>query len=713
MSGAFHSQLWYRVAPLKPALKPGLDIALHRYLCKPWFVIRDPVAATHHRFTAETYAIVGAMTGDATLEEIWQAACDRLGPRAPSQDDVVRLLIQLYQSDLLSVDLIPLTEELVLRMGKQRTQKRLKFLKNPMSIPLPLFDPDRLLEALAPLVRGAAGWVWMVAFLALTLSALIVLPASWDDLTAQGVREILALQNLALMAPVYIVVKAMHELAHGLALKRYGGECHEVGLMFLVFFPVPYVDASASAAFPSKRARALVGAAGIMAEVAMASAALFLWRAAEPGLLRDAAWNVMLISGFSTLAVNGNPLLKFDGYYVFSDLIEIPNLGQRANAWWGKVLKKRLLSTPTQDARRETPFEARVFFFYAPLAFVYRLAIMISISLYVASSYFVVGVALACMSVFQGLILPAFKVLKHFFTDLRLAEKRGRAAWIGGGVIALVALALFAVPMPLHHHVQGVVWLPESAYLRPETGGTVARVLAAPGTRVTAGQPILQLEDPDLVTRQKALAAQVAEARQTLRIAQVSDRTGIAIAAETLRQAETELARADEALAGLTLRAGLDGRVDLPPASDMVGQYLAQGSTAGHILPATTRSIRAVAPEHMAELIDRRYVSAEIRLALRPATQRAAVTRIVPALGRDLPSPVLARANGGQIATDPTTPDSPVDPLIVLDLDTDTPLPDAIFNGRVHVRLDFGTEPLGYRGWRALRRSFLRHFGDV
>ena len=121
MSGAFHSQLWYRVASLKPALKPGLDIALHRYLCKPWFVIRDPVAATHHRFTAETYAIVGAMTGDATLEEIWQAACDRLGPRAPSQDDVVRLLIQLCQSDLLSVDLIPLTEELVLRMGKQRT----------------------------------------------------------------------------------------------------------------------------------------------------------------------------------------------------------------------------------------------------------------------------------------------------------------------------------------------------------------------------------------------------------------------------------------------------------------------------------------------------------------------------------------------------------------------------------------------------------------
>ncbi|MEM6666456.1 MAG: site-2 protease family protein, partial [Pseudomonadota bacterium] len=312
MSTSFFSQLWYRVATLKPALKPNLEIALHSYRGAPWYVIRDPMTGKVHRFTAASYALIGAMTGSATLQDIWQASVTRLGAAAPSQDDVVQLLMQLNQSDLLLVDSVPIADELIERMERQRGQKRAKFWKNPMAVPLPLFDPDRLLEALSPLVRGPMGWVWAALWFALIGTVLAVLPSQWAALTATGIREVLALQNLVILACVYPVVKLLHELAHGLVAKRYGAEVHEVGVMFLVFFPVPYVDASASAAFPEKGQRALVGAAGILAELAMAALALFVWVAAEPGLVRDVAFNVMLISGFSTLIVNGNPLLKFD-----------------------------------------------------------------------------------------------------------------------------------------------------------------------------------------------------------------------------------------------------------------------------------------------------------------------------------------------------------------------------------------------------------------
>ena len=106
-------------------------------------------------------------------------------------------------------------------------------------------------------------------------------------------------------------MKALHELGHSYAVKRWGGEVHEIGIMFLVFMPVPYVDASESAGFQSKWQRAFVGAAGILVEIFLASLALFIWLNAEEGLVRAFAFNVMLIGGVSTLFFNGNPLLRF------------------------------------------------------------------------------------------------------------------------------------------------------------------------------------------------------------------------------------------------------------------------------------------------------------------------------------------------------------------------------------------------------------------
>src|SRR6266700_3652649 len=108
--------------------------------------------------------------------------------------------------------------------------------------------------------------------------------------------------------------------------------------MFLVFMPVPYVDASSSASFREKWRRALVGSAGIIVELLLASFALFVWLDAEEGLVRGFAYNVMLIGGISTVLFNGNPLLRFDGYYVLADLLEIPNLADRSKKYIGHLL---------------------------------------------------------------------------------------------------------------------------------------------------------------------------------------------------------------------------------------------------------------------------------------------------------------------------------------------------------------------------------------
>ena len=137
-------------------------------------------------------------------------------------------------------------------------------------------------------------------------------------------------------------MKALHECGHGFATKVLGGEVHEAGIILLALMPVPYVDASAASAFRSKGQRVLVGAGGMLVELFLASLALFVWLLVEPGPVRAVAWNVMLIGGVSTLVFNANPLLRFDGYYILADAIDIPNLGSRANAWLGWTAERHL-----------------------------------------------------------------------------------------------------------------------------------------------------------------------------------------------------------------------------------------------------------------------------------------------------------------------------------------------------------------------------------
>lgn len=712
MSRSFHSQLWYRIRDLKPALKPGLEIALHTYLGRKWFVLRDPAGGSVHRVTAESYAIIGAMDGRTPLSAIWDAAISRLGADAPSQDDVLNLMVQMYQADLVVVDMVPLADELVERMGRKRARKRARFFRNPMSVPVPLGNPDRLLDVLAPLVRGRAGIVWLLGWLALMGAALITLLAAWPELTRGDPRDLLALQNLILMAAVYPPVKLIHELAHGLAVKRHGGECHEIGVMFLVFFPVPYVDATASASFADKWARALVGAAGIVAELGMAALALLVWQAAEPGLVRDLAFNVMVVAGISTVLVNGNPLLKFDGYFVLADLIEMPNLAQRANTWWGNLVRKRLLAAPDPEARHVTPFEARVFAIYAPAAFIYRIVIMLSIAAFVIDSYFVVGAILALWSITQGLILPIGKALKPLFTDPRLIEQHPRAAGLGMGLAGVLALGLLAVPLPLRSVIDGVVWLPEQALLRAGSSGFLEVLNAASGDEVAQGDLVAQLGNDALLASRAAQAARVRAAEQALRRAIVSETTTQRAAEELHADALRRLADLDRRIEGLSLRAGLSGRVSLPEGADGLARFVQQGQLLGHVLPATPDRVRAVAPQYLADLLQDRLAGAQLRLITGEAG-RGEVLRLSPAATRRLPAPALARDGGGSIATDPTDAEGlrTLDGIMELDLSLPESMAGAPFGARVLVKLEFGSEPLGYRMGRAVRRVFLRHFG--
>ena len=358
MSGQLFSPVWYRVADLRPRLRRHVALSRHRYRGQRWYLLSDPVSGRDFRINEAGWALVGRFDGRRTLQRLWQEVCERLGDAAPTQDEVIRLLGRLHQADLVQMPAPPQLPELQRRKGRQRRARWLQYLRSPLSIKIPLWDPDAFLSRTLPLVaplfsrRGLLGWVLLVG------SAAVLGAEHFDTLREGWQDRLFSLQGIVMLTLLYPLVKALHELAHGWAVKRWGGEVHEMGVMLLVFLPVPYVDASASTRFESPAQRMMVAAAGVLTELGIAALAMWFWVYAEPGLARALAWQTMLIGTVSSLLVNGNPLLKFDAYYVLADALQIPNLAKRANAHIGWLARRYLLGDREAEPAVQAPGEA-------------------------------------------------------------------------------------------------------------------------------------------------------------------------------------------------------------------------------------------------------------------------------------------------------------------------------------------------------------------
>ncbi|HWU39827.1 MAG TPA: hypothetical protein VN203_19430, partial [Candidatus Acidoferrum sp.] len=342
MTGPFFSTSWYRVAGLKPRLRSHAQIHRHEYRGHTWYILQDRSTDRFHRFSPTTYLVIGLMDGRRTVQEIWETACARLGDDAPTQDEVIQLLSQLHQTDVLLCDVPPDAGELLQRYERHTRRQWQSRAFSLFAWRFPLFDPDRLLQLFLPVIRPLIGWAGAVLWLVVVGPALVLGAVHWSDLTNNVLDRLLAPQNMLPLWLLYPVMKVMHEFGHAFVVKAYGGEVHDMGVMILVLTPIPYVDASAASAFREKWQRIQVGAAGILVELFLAALALLLWLTVEPGTVRTLAYNAIILAGISTVLFNGNPLLRYDGYYVLADLLEIPNLRSRATTYLGYLGERYL-----------------------------------------------------------------------------------------------------------------------------------------------------------------------------------------------------------------------------------------------------------------------------------------------------------------------------------------------------------------------------------
>jgi putative peptide zinc metalloprotease protein len=525
---------------------------------------------------------------------------------------------------------------------------------------------------------------------------------------------VLSAQNLLLLWLAYPLIKAVHELGHGFAVKRWGGEVHEIGIMLLVLMPVPYVEASAASAFPDKRHRMVVGAMGIMVELLLAALALMLWLQMEPGAARALAFNVMLIGGVSTLFFNGNPLLRFDGYYVLADWLEIPNLATRAQKYLAYLAQKYLFKARELETPPTAAGERRWLIGYGIASFVYRQFILVVIVLFIAGQFFVIGVLLAIWAVTMQVLWPIAKGLHFVLANPKLDRRRVRSVLVTSGLLAAVVAFIAVVPLPSWTHGEGVVRLPESARLRIQADGTVEQLLAEDGASVREGQALMRLSDPFLTLEVASLEGRLRELNAELTRAQVADRARTRVLKEEIAQARRDLARAREKQDGLVLRSPGAGRLVVPDIADLPGRYLRRGTLVAYVVAPGAADIRAVVGEARIGVIRDRTQGVSVRLRAWDGTpEQTRILRQVPSATRQLPSVALGSGGGGSIPLDPSdgTGRKALGPIFVIDLALPPGMADQAAPGqRVDVRFAHGSEPLSVQWYRSLRQLFLSHF---
>jgi putative peptide zinc metalloprotease protein len=712
MAKAFFSSYWHRVADLQPRLRSHARIVRHQYRGETWYVLDDPSTQRFHRFTPDAHLPIGLMDGRRTVQEIWEITCERLGDNAPTQDEMIQLLGQLYAADVLECDVPADVSELLARHERQRRKKWQQQAASVFAWRFPLIDPERFLQATLPVVRPLFGWTGALLWLAVVVPAIALAVVNWTDLSNDFIGRALTPQNAFAIWLIFPLVKVVHEFGHAYAVKAFGGEVHDMGVMLLVLTPVPYVDASSASAMRSKWHRVLVGAAGMLVEVFVAALAAYVWVAAEPGVLRTVAYNTIAIAGISTVLFNANPLLRFDGYHILVDALEIPNLRQRATAYMRYLCERYAFGRRDADEPVSTPGERSWFVGFTLASFVYRVVITVGILIFIGDRYFWLGVLLAAAAAVAWVAVPVGKGVHFLFTSPRIRTVRARAM-TATGAAALVVLVAVSIPVPYRTMAEGVVWLPEESYVRPETEGFVEQVVAMPGARVRTGDALLVLRNSDVTTGVTVLAAQRREVEARYAQQRPVDPVRAAIVLQDLRYVERDLARARERTEELTVRARTDGTFVLPNPENIAGRFAGRGELLAFVVDLDTVTVRAVVSQATIDLVRQRTAAVDVRLAERlDQPVPASVRRVVPAASDLLPSTALGSQGGGNIAVDPRDQGGAKAVQTVFQVELGLPS----FSGRVsaggraYVRFDHGRAPLAVQWYEDVRRLFLSRF---
>ena len=647
----FHES-WYRLAGSKISLRASVQVHRQTYRGVLWYVLYEPFTNQYYRLPRGAYDFVSRLTPDKTVGEVWSSMLKNGEGEMPGQGEVIEMLAQLYQANMLMYTGVDDGTKLFERNRKQKQKKVKASLLNIFFLKIPLFDPDSLLNRLRWLIRFLLSKPFAFVWLATVLVAAKYGVENFDALRDQS-SGFLSPSNIGWVYACTVFVKLLHEFGHASVVKRYGGEVHTLGVMFMLLVPLPYVDATASWSFRKKSRRALVGAAGMLTEFFIAAVALIVWANLGGGLAKNLAYNVVIMASVSTVLFNINPLMRFDGYYILTDLLDMPNLQQNSVKHLKYLLERYVFFKRDAEVVAETWLERFIYSIYGVASSIYRVFLFTGFIVAISQHYLILSFIMGALLCLTMVVMPVGKFLKYIFSSPALAMVRNRAVFVTLLVFGSVFSALFYIPVPDSFKAPGVLEASRYENTTVGEGGVVLGVYKGENANVKKGDTLMVLENRELDFAIEEKRAQVNESLQmyyqALDVAPenmypIKKRIGV------LKQELADLLqRRDE----LTLVSSMDGIWDVKKPAEYVGRFLQRGDSVGMVLDTTSFDFLAVvSQEEVSRLFvdDMRHVSVRLN---GDAFTEIPVENVsaIPAARDRLPSAALGWLGGGEIET--------------------------------------------------------------
>ena len=564
--------------PLSVRMRKDLVCVRHRYQGRISWVVKEPLGLTYTRMLAPEYFILTLLDGRISLDELLLRFNQEYAPETITLAELQQFIGRMHREGLIAATAAGQGQQLLKRRQKKRRSKRMGMLTNLLSIRFRGVDPGWVLDGIYPLVKWFFTKPALIVNCCIMLAALLLLTLKFDVFQSRlpGFHEFFGPESWLLMGMVLAGTKIIHELGHGLACRHFGKECHEIGLLLLVFTPCLYCNVSDSWLLPSKWQRAAIGAAGMYVELVLAALATFGWWFSEPGLLNHLCLQIMFISSISTVMFNGNPLLRYDGYYILSDLIEIPNLRAKANSILNHLLARWFLGMelpldPFMPQRRHA-----LFALFTIASSIYRWVVVISILWFlneVLEPYGlkVLGQSLAVVSISMMVLQPLYRLFKFFQVPGRMQQVKPRRLMFSLGLTGGCLLAVFCLPWPHYAGCPLEVRAHDAASIYVPVPAKLAEVYVSAGQKVEQGELLARCESLELDLKIAELSGQTQVYRAKLesleqrRFAEPEVGEELGSTREALTAVESQLQQQLRAKEQLELRATRSGVILLPP----------------------------------------------------------------------------------------------------------------------------------------------------
>jgi putative peptide zinc metalloprotease protein len=545
---------------------------------EPYWLLKDPLALEYHRLHPVQYAIFRLLDGERSPEQLQSDALREFPTQRISLHELHSLLADFHAKGLVVSDRPCQAEVLLERAWLSQTRRIWQRVSNLLYIKLPGWDPERILARLFPFT----GWLFRPAGVCAGLSLVL---ASWVlvlveigefDRELPAVSQFFGWPNLGWLWLTLGVAKVLHELGHGLACRQMGGECHEIGVAFLMFSPCLYCDVSDSWMLPQKWRRIAVASAGMYIELIISAVGILVWWSTRPGLVHFLALQTFLVTTFTTVMLNANPLLQFDGYYILSDLIEVPNLRAKADRLLAQALAKLGFGVEW-GADPFMPQNGRGWFvLYSVASAVYRVTLLFSITFVLYELLRPYGLSSLSFLAVAGVVLRATRNLVTLFSAPRIRPMNMLRTMATLGTLAACLVAALLVPIPYRMELPFVIEPCGVRHVYASAPGQLSKIAVEDGQHVDEGDVLFELSNfPQ--------ADHLEQLRTILRVQQVelslrrklNDAAGVRAVSELVARLTAQIEEYEEHLARLKVLAPCSGTVIAPPArrpSSDIGQ---------------------------------------------------------------------------------------------------------------------------------------------